>query len=54
MGSCSPAQELEKMAHYLFNIVSEDVDEVDLVTMQVLTGLLCWFSVALPIGKSFV
>ena len=53
--SISPLRKkIEKIAHYLFNVVKEDSKDVDLHTMQILTGLLCWFSIALPIGKSFV
>jgi hypothetical protein len=55
MWSISPLRKkIEKMAHYLFNVVRHDVTSTSLLTMQTLTGLLCWFSVALPFGKSFV
>ena len=47
-------KKIEKIAHYLFNVVSDTVTETTVHTMQVVTGLLCWFSVALPLGKSFV
>ena len=47
-------KKIEKMAHYLFNVVPMGKQEIDLHSMQTITGLLCWFSVALPIGKSFV
>ena len=45
---------LDKMAHYLFNIVPIGSVKTNFQTMQSLTGLLCWFSQAIPLGKSFV
>jgi hypothetical protein len=45
---------LDKIAHYLFNLIPDQATTVDVHLMESLTGLLCWFSVALPLGKSFV
>jgi hypothetical protein len=45
---------LDKLAHYLFNLVPAGVSKATYKIMQSLTGLLCWFSQALPLGKSFV
>jgi hypothetical protein len=45
---------IEKMAHYLFNVIPEHATTVDVHHMETLPGLLCWFSVAMPLGKSFV
>ena len=45
---------IEKIAHYLFNVIAPGQTEAPLLDMQVLAGLLCWYSVAMPIGRSFV
>ena len=47
-------EKLEKMAHWLFNVVGEDDVQTSLLTLQQLCGLLCWFSAGIPFGKSFV
>ena len=44
-------EKLEKIAHWLFNVVSEDDVQTSLLTMQQLCGLLCWFSRAFPSGS---
>jgi len=47
-------KKIDKMAHYLFTVVPPGTTATSLHNMQVITGLLCWFSVAMPIGRSFV
>ena len=47
-------RKIEKIAHYLFNVIPANSTAVPLVDMQILAGLLCWYAVALPLGKSFV
>ena len=48
------AEKLEKIAHWLFNVVQADTVQTSILTMQQLCGLLCWFSAGIPFGKSFV
>ena len=47
-------KKIEKMAHYLFNVVPPNARTAQYDDMKTLTGLLCWYSMAIPIGRSFV
>lgn len=45
---------LDKIAHHLFNLTHEGVTSAPLTVMESITGLLCWFATAIPMGKAFV
>ena len=47
-------KKIEKIAHYLFNIIPAEATKVELPHMRSLAGLLCWYSAALPLGRAFV
>jgi hypothetical protein len=47
-------KKIEKMAHYLFNLVPPGSTIVETHHMRSLAGLLCWYSAALPLGRAFV
>ena len=47
-------RKIEKIAHYLFNVIRSDDTTTTLPFIQSLAGLLCWYAVAIPIGRSFV
>jgi hypothetical protein len=47
-------KKIDKIAHYLFNVVTPSVTVVPTQHMRTLAGLLCWYSVALPLGRAFV
>ena len=45
---------LRKIVHYLFNVIPVGSEVAPYTAVRELQGLLCWFSAALPLGKSFV
>ena len=47
-------EKLRKIVHYLFNIIPVGSVMAPYSAVRELQGLLCWFSAALPLGKSFV
>lgn len=47
-------EKLRKIVHYLFNVVPVGSEVAPFTAVRELQGLLCWFSAALPLGKSFV
>ena len=47
-------EKLRKIVHYLFNVIPVGSDIAPYTAVRELQGLLCWFSAALPLGKSFV
>jgi len=47
-------EKLRKIVHYLFNVVPVRSEVALYTAVPELQGPLCWFSVALPLGKSFV
>ena len=47
-------EKLRKIVHYLFNVVPVGSEIAPYTAVRELQGLLCWFSAALPLGKSFV
>ena len=47
-------EKLRKIVHYLFNVIPVGSELAPYSAVRELQGLLCWFSAALPLGKSFV
>ena len=47
-------EKMDKILHYLFNVVTVSDKRIPHHTMQQLCGLLCWFSAAIPLGRAFV
>jgi hypothetical protein len=47
-------EKLRKIVHYLFNVIPVGSEVAPYAAVRELQGLLCWFSAALPLGKSFV
>jgi len=47
-------EKLRKIVHYLFNVIPVGSAIAPYTAVRELQGLLCWFSAALPLGKSFV
>ena len=45
---------LDKIAHHIFNLVREGDVSATCEVMNSITGLLCWFATAIPMGKAFV
>ncbi len=45
---------LDKIAHHIFNLVREGDVSASGDVMNSITGLLCWFATAIPMGKAFV
>ena len=45
---------LQKMMAYLFKLIPPGSRATNLENMEKVTGVLCWYSVAIPAGRSFI